>query len=300
MVDTVIFCGGGNRSFWQAGFWSAVSQRRALAPRRVLAVSAGAFVAAGLFSGTIDGLLDSASRRFRANPGNFHGRRLLRLQRPFPHPPIYRACLEDNLDQAALTRLQRAPAIHVLTASPPGWLPLAASLTLSSACYFAEKFLWRSVHARAGRRLGFRPHWHRLQDCAGSGAMVDLICASSCVPPFFPVRRFGGNTALDGGYVDSNPLPRADEFPQPLGTTLVLLTRRYRRLPQSPTVRYVQPSVPLPVANFDATAWQGVRAAFALGLRDGERYLDEHGMSGGAPSPDTDIRPQQPAAGARA
>ena len=50
MFDTVIFAGGGNRSFWQAGFWHEVAHLLP-PPQRILSVSAGAYVAAGVFSG---------------------------------------------------------------------------------------------------------------------------------------------------------------------------------------------------------------------------------------------------------
>lgn len=46
MFDTVVFCGGGNRCFWQAGFWEVVVAETGCMPKRVLAVSAGAYVAA--------------------------------------------------------------------------------------------------------------------------------------------------------------------------------------------------------------------------------------------------------------
>lgn len=274
MFETVIFAGGGNRSFWQAGFWHEAG-RQLPVPKRVLAVSAGAYVAAGVFSGRMQGLLDSASDAFSGNRRNFYPLRLLRLQRPFPHPPIYRNCLARNLDATALEMLRSAPPIHVLTATPSEKLPLALGLTLSALHYLVDKFVRKPLHSSAGRRLGFRPAWHRMQDCGSSEALIDLICASSSVAPVFPVLRIAGLVALDGGYVDNNGLPQPGEFPEVLGRTLVLLTRRHAQLPSTDMLRYVQPSAKLPVANFDATAAQGVRDAYAAGRRDALAFLAE-------------------------
>ena len=57
MFDTVVFCGGGNHCFWQAGFWEAVVAETGCMPKRVLAVSAGAYVACRLFGGRMRDLL---------------------------------------------------------------------------------------------------------------------------------------------------------------------------------------------------------------------------------------------------
>ena len=40
--DNLVFCGGGNRCFWQAGFWSALAPALHGQPSGVVAVSAGA------------------------------------------------------------------------------------------------------------------------------------------------------------------------------------------------------------------------------------------------------------------
>ncbi|MDB5821233.1 MAG: patatin [Rhizobacter sp.] len=97
------------------------------------------------------------------------------------------------------------------------------------------------------------------------------------MPPFFPVSRIDSQVALDGGFIDSNPVSmRAsmhDTADVDLGRTLVLLTRRYDKLPQVAGRVYVQPSRPLPVANFDSTAAVGIRLAFEQGRQDALDYL---------------------------
>jgi hypothetical protein len=46
MFDAIVFAGGGNRCYWQGGFYEAVAPRLGLAPKLVVGASAGAFAAA--------------------------------------------------------------------------------------------------------------------------------------------------------------------------------------------------------------------------------------------------------------
>src|SRR5471030_3427032 len=46
MFDAVVFAGGGNRCYWQGGFYEAAAPRLGLTPKLVVAASAGAFAAA--------------------------------------------------------------------------------------------------------------------------------------------------------------------------------------------------------------------------------------------------------------
>jgi predicted acylesterase/phospholipase RssA len=41
----VVFAGGGNRCYWQGGFYEAAATRLGLSPRLVIGTSAGAFAA---------------------------------------------------------------------------------------------------------------------------------------------------------------------------------------------------------------------------------------------------------------
>ncbi len=59
---------------------------------------------------------------------------------------------------------------------------------------------------------------------------------------------------------------------------MVLLTRAYGTMPPpSPDFIYVAPSEEVPVSKWDYTSPDGVQAAFELGLRDGERFVDAPG-----------------------
>ena len=64
------------------------------------------------------------------------------------------------------------------------------------------------------------------------------------------------------------------------GETLVLLTRRFSRLPVIAGRTYVQPSQPIPVAAWDYTNVGAVQSTFDLGRRDAERFCAACRVSG--------------------
>src|SRR5262249_1442682 len=46
MFDAIVFAGGGNRCYWQGGFYEALADRIALSPGLAVGASAGAFACA--------------------------------------------------------------------------------------------------------------------------------------------------------------------------------------------------------------------------------------------------------------
>jgi len=73
--------------------------------------------------------------------------------------------------------------------------------------------------------------------------------------------------------IDSAPL---ETIPAPAPPTLVLLTKPFppECIPCVSGRVYAQPSQPVPVHKWDYTNPDGVRAAYDLGRRDGERFVD--------------------------
>lgn len=268
---SVVFAGGGNRCVWQVGFWEVVAPAVGLKPRVVAAVSAGAFMAAMLFSGRMDEAMANALAAFSANRQNFYAGKLLRGQRPFPHPEIFRGMLEV-LDEEALELLRRGPDMRVLLARPPRWTGAVGGVLLGFGAYTLEKMLFAPLHPRLPGRLGFVPEVVRVADCRNPAELADLILATSCTPPVVPTQYRHGGPVLDGGLVDNVPLLAVG---QGEGPTLVLLTRRYRPglLRGRPGVTYLQPSRPIAVSKWDYTNPQGLREAHALGRADGEAFL---------------------------
>lgn len=190
----------------------------------------------------------------------------------FPHAAIYRRALLAILDAAALARVHAGPELVVPVTRAPRWLAAGgagAAFAVAGLADALEHLLRPAVHPRFAHRLGFAAEYVSVRTCADPEALADLVLASSCTPPFTPALRFGGRHALDGGVADNVPAAavEADD-----GPTLVLLTRRYRRLPRHPGRVYVQPSAPVSVGAWDYTDARGIQAAFDLGRRDGDAF----------------------------
>jgi predicted acylesterase/phospholipase RssA len=265
-----VFAGGGNRCFWQAGFWSEAAPALGLgAVRRVAATSAGAAIACVLLAGRLREGLAHFRSAVAANPRNVHPGNLFRGRPVFPHAALYRRALLAVIDRDALARLHAGPELLVPVTRAPGWLGMRTAFAVAGLADALEHVARPSVHPRFARRLGFAAEYVPVRRCPSPEALADLVLASSCTPPFTPALAHGGRPALDGGIADNVPAAAVEGDD---GPTLVLLTRRYPRLPGHPGRVYVQPSAPVAVSAWDYTDPDGIAAAFDLGRRDGEAF----------------------------
>jgi predicted acylesterase/phospholipase RssA len=267
--ENLVFAGGGNRCFWQAGFWSVVANEGRRAPSRVAAVSAGAAVSCALFSNTFEHGFSAYKFALSMNRRNFYMQNLVRRHPVFPHGGMYRDTILRSIDPQALLRLHEGPDIRVAMACPPQWASRSMAILLAIVAVGVDAVQHTDVHASSGQRVGFRPLFGSVRQCASPEALADLIIASSCVPPLTPQARHEGMALFDGGLVSNVPV---DGIEPESGETLVLLTRQFNRLPSLPGRTYVQPSQLIPVAAWDYTNASAVQSAFDLGRRDGERF----------------------------
>jgi predicted acylesterase/phospholipase RssA len=272
MFDAVVFAGGGNRCYWQGGFYEAAAPRLDLAPKLVVGASAGAFAA-------IYSLLGSGAEvRARVYSGagphlkNFDVAAWRRGEPLCPVGPMYSALLAFTIDQAALARLNIITDLRIaVTRLPRGMPPLAGAL-LGIGVYQLEKHLLHPVHPRFGRALGFRPEFIAAREISEISEMHAVLLASSGVPPFIPVTPVKGMPAFDGGLVDNVPVEPLAPLEAARGRTLVLLTRVYKDVPDVAGRVYAQPSEKIELSQFDITNPEGIRAAYELGLRDGHAF----------------------------
>lgn len=272
MFEAVCFAGGGNRCYWQGGFWEAASGTLALKPRLVTGVSGGAWAACYALAGIgpavrrdVIGACEAATRNVDWKGWRAGGAL-------FPVGPLYRDLLESHLTEAVLADLRAKTDVRILIARPPGHLPNGLAVALGIGLYQIEKKVLAPVHPKGGRWLGFTPEFVRLRETASRTDWVDAMLASASVPPMVPVGMIAGAPAMDGGMVDNVPVQPLEAVEAAGGRTLVLLTRRYRSLPQVAGRTYVQPSVTPPVKQFELTNPDGIRAAYETGLRDGEAF----------------------------
>lgn len=272
MYDAIAFAGGGNRCYWQGGFYEAVSETRDLKAPLMTAVSAGSFA----LSYSLLGIGPRVRELVIAGCGphlkniDFKGWRAGKAL--YPVGPMYLDLLRNVFDDAALRKLQSIADIQVAVARLPRGLPPTIGAMLGIGAYQVEKKLFHPVHPTFGRKLGIKQEFVGVRDLKRAPDLHDLIIASGGVPPFMPVTTIGERPAFDGGLVDNVPVAPLEPVERAGGKTLVLLTRRYDKIPEIPGRTYVQPSEPIPISQFDITNADGFRKAYELGLKDGKAF----------------------------
>jgi hypothetical protein len=272
MFDAIAFAGGGNRCYWQGGFYEALAERLDLAPKLVVGASAGAFAA-------VYSLLQiGPTVRERVVGGcgphlkNFDLAAWRRGEPLCPVGPMYQRLLAQVLDAAALKRLNALTDLRLAVSRLPRGLSPTIGAMLGIATYQLEKKLMHPVHPRFGRAIGFRSEFVAVKSLTNEAALHEALMASGGVPPFMPVTLIDGRPAFDGGLVDNVPVEPLHAVERAGGRSLVLLTRLYRNVPEVRGRTYVQPSQKLPVKQFDITNPDGIRFAYELGRTDGARF----------------------------
>lgn len=272
MYHALAFAGGGNRCYWQGGFYETVAPRLDLKPVLVVGVSGGAF--ASLYTALGIGP-EVRPKVFAAGRGrrDFDWPALMKGKPLCPVGGLYEELLTQTFTADRLAGLQDDVTRLVSIARPPRGLPAAVAAMLGLAAYQAEKKLFQPVHPVMGRKLGFTAEYLSVSDCKTPADLVRLLMASATVPPFMPIQTIAGRPALDGGMVDNVPVEPLKHVEDAGGQSLVLLTRPYARLPSIERRTYVQPSQVIPVSQFTITNPDGIRFAYDLGVRDGEAFL---------------------------
>lgn len=277
MFDAIVFAGGGNRCYWQGGFYEAAAERLGLAPKLVVGASAGAFAACYSLLG--------AGRRVRElviggcgdHLKNFDLAAWRRGEPLCPVGAMYRELLVNIIDEAALAQLNAATDLRLAIARLPRWVSPVTGAALGIAAYQLEKKLLHPVHPHFGRKLGYRSEFVRVRELAKAEPLQSALMASAGVPPFMPVTLVAGHPAFDGGLVDNVPVEPLDEVEATGGRSLVLLTRVYKQIPSIAGRTYAQPSEKVGVGQFDITNPDGIRSAYELGLKDGDAFARKMG-----------------------
>jgi Patatin-like phospholipase len=277
MFDAVVFAGGGNRCYWQGGFYEVAASRLGLAPKLVVAASAGAFAAIYSLLGSGPEARQLVYDGCGPHLKNFDVAAWRRGEPLCPVGPLYRELLARTIDHNALARLNAITDLQVAVTRMPRGLPPLAGAMLGIGAYQLEKHLLHPVHPRLGRMLGFRAEFVSARGLADASAMHDVLMASSGVPPFMPVTRVNGKPAFDGGLVDNVPVEPLAPVEAAGGKTLVLLTRLYQNIPDVAGRTYVQPSQKINLSQFDITNPGGIRAAYELGVKDGNAFAASMG-----------------------
>ncbi len=271
--ENVVFAGGGNRCFWQAGFWQTIAPSLSAPPKHIASVSAGAAISCALFSGCFDAVLENTLDVMKTNKKNRYWRNIFSSEPVHPHNMLYRQIISRSISKEGLETLHNGPLNHILVAHIPVWTGPFSATWLGIAAYQLEKKLFQPVHPRFGRKLGFVSEFIKVQDCRTVENLTDLILSSSCTPPFTPLMYQSGKPVLDGGMIDNVPIHGVSHYK---GQTLILCSRPYKQLPQITGRTYVAPSRPVAIKSWDYTNPQGVLDCFEQGKEDAQRFLDTH------------------------
>ena len=270
------FSGGGTRCFWQGGFLEVCAEPLELAPERVAAVSGGALSATCWIGGRARALLDIMGSKFAEQDANV-ARDKSNLT---PHQELYRQVVEEALTDEATARVADGPELTITLAAPPRRLPLKAGAFLALALYEIDQHTRSSPHMALPVTVGTRLLRIDARKAAREGRLRDLVCAAAVIPPVFDLPEWDGTRVMDAGTCDNAPIPRAEDGDEGgEGPTLILLTRRYRNVPEREDRLYVPPSDATPADKIDFTDREKIEATWRLGREDGEAFLRRHGLA---------------------
>ncbi len=273
MYDAIVFAGGGNRCYWQGGFYEAAAERLGLEPRLVVGASAGAFAATYSLLGLGPEVRRSVIGACGSHLKNFDFAAWRQGEPLCPVGSMYQELLDATVDAAALERINAITDFRIAYSRLPRRLSPKLGAAIGIGAYQLEKRLFHPVHPRFGRALGFRSGFVSTRNLNDPQLMREALIASGGIPPFMPVTLIDGEPAFDGGLVDNVPVEPLLPVEAQGGQTLVLLTRRYASLPAIANRTYVQPSQKIEVSQFDITNPDGIRKAFELGLKDGDAFV---------------------------
>ena len=270
--DAIAFAGGGNRCYWQGGFWDAFTAIRPQNPSLVVGVSAGAFQACFSLIGEGDRVRSIVLESCASIERELDWGRLLKGRSPFVVADLYRDLIATVFGPLELAALRAAPEILIQVTHPPRWMPAMVAAYAAIGAYQVEKVVLGAAHSRAGRHVGLTAGHVSTHQLQTPEALVEALMGTAAVPPFMPVGRIDGRPALDGGLVDNPPIDRIATVEAKGGRTLVLTTRAGKTIPATETRTVVQPSVPIVTSRFSVTDGEAIRAAYELGLKDGEAF----------------------------
>jgi predicted acylesterase/phospholipase RssA len=269
-----IFAGGGSRCLWQLGFWDGANDSGLGLSETVsyaASTSAGCATATAAMLNRGPEALSLFKDMTAKNPSNIHWQNLKpgSAKPLLPHIDMYREVLQVFLSDKDLRTLSDKK-VEFLMAAYPRFLPAGVGTLLAFSIYGLEKYMTGSLHPTWTQKIGFTPLVKGNRDVETVGEYIEIVLASSCVPPVLPGNGYKGQRVLDGGIIDNVPAYLADGRE---GNTLVLLSKRYRHdLPSPGNRTYVQPSRQIRIDKFDYANPTGLQQTYELGVNDGKVF----------------------------
>ncbi|UWQ22872.1 patatin-like phospholipase family protein [Jannaschia sp. W003] len=269
--EQLVFSGGGLRCFWHGGWMEAVGERFALRPERVTGVSGGALSASSWIADREAFLFKRFSRALRRNDANVALDEIDGEDGRSPHQRVYESIVEDVIDAEAQRRIAEGPAFQISVSTTGDAAGASARALAAGAIYQMEQVVAPTPRPRLSSAAGVEQRLIDARAAAREGRLAELVRMAATVPPAFRPDAWDGEPVYDGGMVDKAPLPDPDR-----GRTLVLLTKRFRSLPDEARVDYVQPSESvLTGSKLDFTDPALLQEAWEQGRADGEAWRDD-------------------------
>ncbi len=268
--DQLVFSGGGTRCLWQGGFIDVLRNEIPLEPARISGLSGGAFSACGFVTHRGRMVRDRMIEEFGKQDWN------VSLHDPMngehghtPHQRMYRTVVEAMLgDREARDLIGEGPSLQILIARPPShaWAKLTgAAMTL---VYEADTLIRSNPHLTWPEAAGMVGELIDGNRAAREGRIVDLVCAAATIPPAFEPPIWDGKPAVDAGMINQAPMPDPDE-----GRSLILLTKRFKDIPDHPDRVYVTPSEAVVADKIDFTDPDKLRETWKQGEEDARAFL---------------------------
>jgi predicted acylesterase/phospholipase RssA len=266
---SIVFAGGGCRTVWGMGVMASLGWPE---PTEWAGVSAGAAMAAIAASGRTQEAMDSFIEAATRNRRNAYPMNAL-LGRPvFPHERIYRDVLHRSLTPG-WSSLRSASPVRVLLAYVRPGEPVKRRL-LGALKAYRQRARSGALHGAEVLPRGLETEAVTLQSANSPADAVDTVMTSSATWPVTQLPRVAGRCYVDGGLIDGVPIRALTPAAQ-AGAVLVLLSRPLRQRPPADANRlYLAPAKDLPVAMWDYTRPEGLKAAYELGRAAGQRDAD--------------------------
>jgi len=280
--DQLVFSGGGTRCFYFGGFMEVVSPAIDLKPERIAGVSGGAMTAAAFIARRGHEALEIMGDAFEEIKENVRLHKIDEKEGMTPHQRVYREVVSQIINKEALEAIADGPVFEVLLSHPPSTHFPTASTFPAMMIYQLELFVRSTPHMTWPARLGLTNTLVDARKAAREGRLIDLICTAAVIPPVFEVCKWDGVQCVDGGMSSKAPIPHEDAK-----NTLILLSRRFRNLPDDPRRTYVMPSRETPADKIDFTSRDKIEKTWALGARDGRAFLEAAGCD--VPHTEADI-----------
>ena len=286
-ITTLVFAGGGNRCFWQAGLVTRLLDTGWRLPTQLVGTSAGAGVATSLITGKAAQAVRICKQLYADNPCMVDWSQAWRGRLCFAHEHIFPAWVASYLNDTTFDMMRSARSrLRVAFARPHPLLGLHVSTLAGTLAYMVDKHISHSIHPRLPSLLGLKQGYMNLHDCTTTGEAQNLLSAAAAAPPFMRSRQVSGRVAIDGGFVDNAPVGETIDCKDTGCLTssmnssrpgiLVLLTRFYPKLPRLfgwQGRMYLQPSRKVPISTWDCTPKTTIEQACDLGTHDAHFLL---------------------------